>query len=173
MQPGTPDEEWREDCAPRRVLELFATKWTSMVLHTLHDEKDVHDPQELFAGVPGTKPDPAMVKLATQLIDRQTARFDPADMEDRYEARLREVIEAKLRGEDEAPEAEPEEDRSNVIDLMAALKRSLGQAVGKPKQAARKATPKAGSDTAAKGKRPARKQPVPRKAAAAPVRKRA
>jgi DNA-binding HxlR family transcriptional regulator len=36
MRPGTPDEEWREDCAPRRVLELFATKWTSMVLHTLH-----------------------------------------------------------------------------------------------------------------------------------------
>ncbi|RYF03398.1 MAG: transcriptional regulator [Deltaproteobacteria bacterium] len=36
MRPGTPDAEWREDCAPRRVLELFATKWTSMVLHTLH-----------------------------------------------------------------------------------------------------------------------------------------
>jgi DNA-binding HxlR family transcriptional regulator len=36
MRRGTPDEEWREDCAPRRVLELFATKWTSMVLHTLH-----------------------------------------------------------------------------------------------------------------------------------------
>ncbi|MEE4454892.1 helix-turn-helix domain-containing protein [Novosphingobium resinovorum] len=36
MNPGTPDEEWREDCAPRRVLELFAVKWTSMVLHTLH-----------------------------------------------------------------------------------------------------------------------------------------
>ncbi|MFS0773808.1 winged helix-turn-helix transcriptional regulator [Sphingomonas sp. 1P08PE] len=36
MQPGTSDGEWREDCAPRRVLELFATKWTSMVLHTLH-----------------------------------------------------------------------------------------------------------------------------------------
>lgn len=36
MKPGTPDQEWREDCAPRRVLELFSTKWTSMVLHTLH-----------------------------------------------------------------------------------------------------------------------------------------
>lgn len=36
MQAGSADEEWREDCAPRRVLELFATKWTSMVLHTLH-----------------------------------------------------------------------------------------------------------------------------------------
>jgi DNA-binding HxlR family transcriptional regulator len=35
MGPGTDDDEGREDCAPRRVLELFATKWTSMVLHTL------------------------------------------------------------------------------------------------------------------------------------------
>lgn len=30
------DLSWREDCAPRRVLELFATKWTSMILHVLH-----------------------------------------------------------------------------------------------------------------------------------------
>jgi len=40
MNPGTEDKEWREDCAPRRVLELFATKWTSMVLHTLHARHD-------------------------------------------------------------------------------------------------------------------------------------
>jgi len=36
MQQGSAEEEWREDCAPRRVLSLFATKWTSMVLHTMH-----------------------------------------------------------------------------------------------------------------------------------------
>ena len=36
MQTGSNEEEWREDCAPRRVMTLFATKWTSMVLHTLH-----------------------------------------------------------------------------------------------------------------------------------------
>lgn len=36
MQSGSPDDSWREDCAPRRVLEIFSTKWTSMVLHTLH-----------------------------------------------------------------------------------------------------------------------------------------
>ncbi|KQP82598.1 helix-turn-helix domain-containing protein [Methylobacterium sp. Leaf117] len=35
MDRGSADEAWREDCAPRRVLDLFATKWTSMVLHTL------------------------------------------------------------------------------------------------------------------------------------------
>ena len=36
MEPGSPDHEGREDCAPRRILALFSTKWTSMVLHTLH-----------------------------------------------------------------------------------------------------------------------------------------
>ncbi|MEN4951700.1 helix-turn-helix domain-containing protein [Stenotrophomonas sp. TWI819] len=35
MKAGSPEEHWQEDCAPRRVLELFSTKWTSMVLHTL------------------------------------------------------------------------------------------------------------------------------------------
>lgn len=36
MQPGSDDQEWREDCAPRRTMEIFATKWTSMILHTLY-----------------------------------------------------------------------------------------------------------------------------------------
>lgn len=35
MTTSTAADEWREDCAPRRVLDLFATKWTSMILHTL------------------------------------------------------------------------------------------------------------------------------------------
>jgi len=42
MKPGSPDEQWLEDCAPRRVLELFATKWTSMILHALHVRHDGH-----------------------------------------------------------------------------------------------------------------------------------
>ena len=36
MEPGSIDTDWREDCAPRRTMEIFATKWTSMILHTLH-----------------------------------------------------------------------------------------------------------------------------------------
>lgn len=40
MQPGSSDDSWREDCAPRRVMELFVTKWTSMILHTLHARHD-------------------------------------------------------------------------------------------------------------------------------------
>jgi DNA-binding HxlR family transcriptional regulator len=40
MQSGSSDDSWREDCAPRRVMELFVTKWTSMILHTLHARHD-------------------------------------------------------------------------------------------------------------------------------------
>ena len=69
-----------------------------------------------------------MVQLAKQLIDRQTTKYDPSDLEDRYETRLRAMIDAKLKGEG-VDLTEPEEpDRSNVIDLMAALKKSLGEA---------------------------------------------
>jgi DNA end-binding protein Ku len=67
-----------------------------------------------------------MVKLAVQLVDRQTGRYDPADTEDHYEARLRAMIDAKLAGEGIRQDDEVEEPASNVIDLMAALKKSLG-----------------------------------------------
>ena len=40
MRAGTAEEEGRECCAPRRTLALFATKWTSMILHTLHVRHD-------------------------------------------------------------------------------------------------------------------------------------
>ena len=101
-----------------------------LVVHTLNDPKELYDPDEVFAGLRTPKPDAAMVRLATQLVDRQTGRFDLSDMTDRYEARLREVIEAKLRGEDE-PEPAEERERDNVIDLMSALKRSLDDASAK------------------------------------------
>ncbi len=98
-----------------------------LVGHTLNEERDLNNPEPLFEGIEGIKVEPEMVKLARQLIDRQTGRYDPADVEDRYEARLREVIEAKLKGEGIQPVQE-EPDRSNVIDLMSALRQSLGQA---------------------------------------------
>lgn len=113
-----------------------------------------------------------MVKLATQLVDRQTSRFDPEDMTDRYEARLRELIDAKLKGEGLSREPEPEEDRGNVVDLMAALKRSLGG--GAPAGGTRKATPAAAKPVAKAKAAPAKKPPArPAKPAAKPARRRA
>ena len=97
-----------------------------LVAHTLHEEKDLNPWAPLFEDLPPGKPDPEMIDLAKQLIARQSAKYDPADAEDRYEKRLREVIEAKLKGEGIEPEAEQDEGRGNVVDLMAALRSSLG-----------------------------------------------
>jgi DNA end-binding protein Ku len=128
-----------------------------LVLHTLHDRREIYDSKALFGPVSGETPDPEMVKLAEQLIGRQEAAFEPADIEDRYEARLREVIAAKLKGEGIQPEPPPSEKRGEVIDLMAALKASLG----KGQEAARKApveNRKAPAKTAAAGHRASRKR---------------
>jgi DNA end-binding protein Ku len=103
-----------------------------LVVHTLLQERDLNDYADLFDDLPSAKPDPDMVQLATQLIDRQTGRYDPADVEDRYETRLRALIDAKLAGKGLEPEAEDEGEGSNVIDLMAALRKSLGQGAETP-----------------------------------------
>jgi len=98
-----------------------------LIAHTLYETSDVTDPAALFGAVPAEKPDADMVKLATQLIDRQSERFVPSDIDDRYEARLRDVIDAKLKGRGVKPAKERARGTGNVVDLMAALKKSLGQ----------------------------------------------
>jgi len=136
-----------------------------LVAHTLHEERDLNDYAGLFDHLPSAKPDPDMIQLATQLIDRQTGRYDPADIEDRYETRLRAVIDAKLKGEGIEPEETAEPDRGNVVDLMAALRKSLGQSgdeeVAAPKKAssakaakAKPAAPKAKAGKASADPRP-------------------
>lgn len=148
-----------------RAVALLPTG-RGMVAHTLHEQRDIVDAKALFDRIPDAKPDEEMVKLAMQLIDRQTAEFDPADMEDRYEARLRDVIEAKLRGEGIAPEAPEEADRGNVIDLMSALKKSLDK-TGAPAKGGTKAAAKPAASTKEPSARggSARKPAAPKQAA--------
>ncbi len=82
-----------------------------------------------------------MVKLARQLIDRQSGRYVPDDSEDRYEARLREVIAAKLKGEGVEPADAEEPEHGNVVDLMAALRKSLGEGDTSPRRKPKPGSP--------------------------------
>ena len=108
---------------------------------TTYEDRDLNSSKELFDGLDDVSIDPEMVQLATQLVQRQAGKYESADIEDRYETRLREMIDAKLKGEGIDVEADvPVEATSNVVDLMAALKNSLGQspaeATSKGKKAA-------------------------------------
>jgi DNA end-binding protein Ku len=113
-----------------------------MVLHTLHEPRDLYAYDALFDKIPAAKPHAEMVKLARQLIGRQEGEFEPADLEDRYEKRLRDVIDAKLKGEGIEPEAPAEPRGDNVVDLMAALKHSLRQSGRDTKAPARRKAPR-------------------------------
>ncbi len=42
-----------EDCAPRKILELFSVKWTTMVLHSLHQNGGTCRTGELGRTLPG------------------------------------------------------------------------------------------------------------------------
>jgi DNA end-binding protein Ku len=151
--------------AQRERVVALTLMGKGLVAHTLHETRDLNDAASVFAHVPNAKPDPEMIKLAEQLIRRQTGEYDPADFEDRYEKRLREVIEAKVKGEGIAP-AEPEPSQSNVIDLMAALRQSLGEP-GDDAPAGKRAKP-TGKPAPAKAPRPA---DPPAKASATPPAK--
>jgi DNA end-binding protein Ku len=129
-----------------------------LVCHTLHEPSDLWDAGPLFADIGDMKPEPDMVALATQLIDRQNGKFQPEDTQDRYEAKLRDVIDAKLKGEGITPEEPSEPDRGNVIDLMAALKASLG-----PEKSQRGSAAKASGGGSAKASGGSAKAPAAKK----------
>ena len=78
-----------------------------LMAHTLYEDRDLNSSQGLFDDLAGIKTDPEMVQLATQFVQRQSGKYDSADLEDRYETRLRAMIEAKLKGEGIEP-SEPE-----------------------------------------------------------------
>ncbi len=99
-----------------------------LMAHTLYEDRDLNSADDVFEKAVQIKTDPEMVDLAMQLIQRQSGQYDPADLEDRYETRLRALIDAKLAGGGLVTEPERPIERGNVIDLVAALKRSLAQA---------------------------------------------
>ena len=156
-----------------------------MFVCTLRNPNEVRSTAEYFTGIPEGKPEPEMLQLAEKLIEQKLTKFDPAQNEDRYETALMEMIREKLKGHKPIVAAAPE--RGNVINLMDALKASLGQS--KPPAASKsKSEPaaKAGKTAApaepAKGKAPSKtakvsaaaKAVVAEKAAAkAPARKKA
>ena len=119
-----------------------------MVLETLRYDDEVNKANSYFRDIGNSKPDEDLLDMATNLIERKSGKFDASEFHNRYVDALKGLIAEKRKKKGELviqdPDNGPPKD-SNVIDLMAALKKSLGDdKLAKPaaKKAASKPSPR-------------------------------
>jgi DNA end-binding protein Ku len=130
---------------------LIRPKGDALVLETMFLAEDVRSQAEIDEAVGELDVKEAELDLARQLIDSLRGEWDPTALHSEYRQNLRELLEAKLKGEEIAvPEPVPD---APVIDLMEALKKSV-------------AASKTRSGDGAKASS-TRKKPAPKKRAAA------
>ncbi len=128
-----------------------------LVLETMHFADEVVALSDLDEEMPeAAEPREREMKLAGQLIDTLAASFDPAQYRDDYRESVMDLINAKAEGK-EYVMPPPVEEEGKVIDLMAALEKSLSRArdgkgdggKAKPSKPAKKA--KAGAAASGRG----------------------
>jgi len=106
----------------RERMVMVEPRGTGMALITLRAADEVRASQ--FGTADGDL-DAEMVAIARAIVAQRTGSFDPTTYRDRYQEALRELIEAKMKGQPIKPSAVSAP--APVIDLMSALKRSLAQ----------------------------------------------
>ena len=129
-----------------------------MVLETLRYADEVHKAQGYFRDIPDDKPDGELLDLAEALIAKKSGDFDPKIFHDRYVDALKDLIERKRKQksnrkiiDDKGGDAGGS--GSNVVDLMAALKKSMDG-----KDSAKKPPAKSRAKKTATNKTPAKKR---------------
>jgi DNA end-binding protein Ku len=136
-----------------------------ILLETLRYEKEVRDSDRVFSHIDHVRIDKEMTGLASELIKRKTAPFKPEKFHSHYAAALRELIEEKRKKGKVSPASDEELDgsgKSNVIDLMEALRKSVktGRSTSR-----RTGTSRSASKSGSRPKAGARKPPARRKKA--------
>ena len=105
-----------------------------LALQNLRYADEVRDQSEV--PVPEASVNTAEVDLAKQLIAAQASEtFDPKKYRDEYQAKLRDLIDAKVKGEPFSVPAAPKAALAPAVDLMAMLKASLAKAPTAPEPA--------------------------------------
>lgn len=98
-----------------------------LLLETLRYADELRESDRIFAGIPEVEPEDEMLELATELINRKSAPFEPGAFRSQYEQALRELIETKRQTGEvmAATDAELAGPDDKIIDLMEALKKSV------------------------------------------------
>jgi len=91
---------------------------------TLRYPYEVRAEKDYFEDIEDEKVPKDMLELAAHIVDTKRGEFDPKKFEDRYEDALKELLRKKQKGEkiERPTESKP----SNVVDLMEALRQSVG-----------------------------------------------
>jgi DNA end-binding protein Ku len=98
---------------------------------------EVRAADEYFDEIQDVKVTKDMLDLARHIVQQKSGRFEPDKFEDQYEAALIELINSKRSGKPVTAKARPRGE--NVVDLMDALRRSVGGAEpAKPSKLAKK-----------------------------------
>jgi DNA end-binding protein Ku len=127
--------------AGKEKLCLIRPMGEALALETLFVHDDVKDHAEIDAAVSSSEVRAPELELAKQIIASLAAPFDPAELRSEYRESLRELLEAKLAGQEIEAPAEPAP--TPVVDLMEALRASVAAASAKkPAAEKKKAAPR-------------------------------
>jgi DNA end-binding protein Ku len=111
----------------REWLVAIAPLEDGLVMEMLRYAEELRKTEDFFDEIPAIKPEKEMVDLAVQLIGKKSAPFKPENFEDHYATALRDLVQQKLKGRKIiAPSEEARPKGGNVVDLMEALRRSVG-----------------------------------------------
>jgi DNA end-binding protein Ku len=109
----------------RERLLMLEPRGKGIHATALRYKPEVRSEKTYFDEIPSTKVPHDMLQLAEHILKQKEGHFDPERFEDRYEDALTDLIKAKRAGK-EAPRVEVPKP-SNVINLMDALRRSVGE----------------------------------------------
>ena len=134
----------------RERLLALEPRGKGLLAYTLRTKDEVRNAADYFDDIPDVKVDEGMVSIAEKIIDQLEGEFDPSEFNDRYEDALKALIKEKEKGV-VVPATPEEPDTTNVVDLMEALRKSLGQTGGGDRRkSAPKSSSKSGGKSAAK-----------------------
>ncbi|MCW2189495.1 DNA end-binding protein Ku [Bradyrhizobium elkanii] len=94
---------------------------------------EVRGEQEYFDEIQDVKVTKDMLDLAKHIVNQKAGRFEPEKFEDHYETALIDLINQKRAGKPITPKERPAS--TNVVDLMEALRRSVGREAASAKAA--------------------------------------
>jgi DNA end-binding protein Ku len=107
-------------------LVIIRPMRNGLILHTMYFANEVRNFDEI-SKAEGAKISGAEINLAVRLIDElSNDEFEPDKYQDEYSQRVLDLVNEKAKGK-EVTVAQPQARRGQVIDIMAALKESLGK----------------------------------------------